>query len=323
MPPWTLRKAIRIAPRGISSDRPMAAEIEWLFDGATTPVTPSTQQGYAWPLEKKLREATAQFVFDLTAKMHMPRATATTGLVYMNRFFCVHAFQDHDRFLVGASCVYVAAKATECAMKLTDFTERTVILLDDCRDKSQMPHAAEIEHVKAKLRQYEVILLNTLSYNLIVSNPYHLVLLKLENVQAVLPMPLDDVRELAWLFATDAIRGILGVQFTMDEIAAGSVYLSYVFHEIPWDTTTPDSGERWWTVLGLPQADLDCVSAALIGLYAGLTERLPVPFRNLMKHYPTTTKYKPSTSQPPSSQRQKPKQQSNSSSASRHHTTTR
>ncbi|KDO28938.1 hypothetical protein SPRG_05811 [Saprolegnia parasitica CBS 223.65] len=287
----------------------MAAEIEWLFDGAKTPVTPSTQQGYAWPLEQRLRESTAQFVMDLTAKMHMPRATATTGLVYMNRFFCVHAFQDHDRFLVGASCVYVAAKATECAMKLTDFTERTVILLDDCRDKSQMPHAAEIEHVKAKLRQYEVILLNTLSYNLIVANPYHLVLLKLENVQAILNMPLEDVRDMAWCFATDAIRGILGMQFTMDEIAAGSVYLSYVFHEIPWDTMTTDGRERWWAVLGLPQADLDCVSAALIGLYAAIKDRAPPPFGRLVARYPTSKRYSArSTLKPPS--RQEPKQSS-------------
>ncbi|OQS01738.1 hypothetical protein ACHHYP_00274 [Achlya hypogyna] len=276
-----------MASGGLVSVPAMANESEWLFDGAATPVTPSTLQGYSWSQEHRLRESTAHLIVDLAQRLHMPRATGVTALVYMNRFFCVHAFQDHDRYLVGAACVYVASKTTECAMKLTDFTERTLMLVDDCRDKKSMPAASEVEHVKAKIRQYEVIILNTLSYELVVANPYHLVMLKLELVQAILNMPYEEVRDVAWLFATDAVKSIVGVQHTMEEIAAGAVYLSYLFHRIPRDTTACDSDRPWWTVLGLSGSDLDFVSKSLLGLYQHRRKRSPAALQRLFDEYPT------------------------------------
>ncbi|OQS05873.1 hypothetical protein THRCLA_02061 [Thraustotheca clavata] len=261
-------------------------EIEWLFDRGSIK-TPSTEQGYSPSLEHKLRDSTCNFICDLVLKLRMPQITSTTAMIYFNRFFMTHAMQDHDRFLVAASCVYLASKATECPVKLMAFTEQTVILIDSCQEKSQMPHAAEIEHVKCKIRQYEVILLNTLSYNLVVANPFALVQLKIDGIQCIINMPVDEIRGLAWAFASDALKSTIGVQFTMDEIAAGSVYLSYVFHRIPKSTLT-DDGKPWWSVLGPTQEDLDHVCNAIMATYASTRKRSSSAFQWLFDNYPTS-----------------------------------
>jgi hypothetical protein len=175
----------------------------WLYELTAKPITPSTEQGLSWTVEHRLRESTCHYISDLNRRLALPIITSVTAHMYLNRFYMIHAFQDHDRFLVGATCLFLALKVCECGIKLTDFTERAVMIADHSKTKN----AAEVEHVKTKIRQYELILLNTLSYDIVLPNPFLVLASKMRHVEALDPeMPLEDVREFAWVLMLDAFQ---------------------------------------------------------------------------------------------------------------------
>ncbi|RHY27201.1 hypothetical protein DYB32_006970 [Aphanomyces invadans] len=234
----------RKTPNAIESLGPSDPRSHWLFSSTTPLVTPSYLAGIPIDVETQLRRTTSWYIVDLTRKLDLPHVATVTAMTYMNRFFMLHSFSSHDRYLVGSAAVFLSAKVNERTVKLTQLTEASLMLASDAPDKSSSVTPADIDHVKQRIRQYEVVLLNTLSYDVVVPQP-HLALAALaDEAIAQVDMARENVLNVADVFLNDAMSGrsrhgvcqlnsplgTVALQLTADELAAGALYLSCLFH---------------------------------------------------------------------------------------------
>ncbi|ETV91760.1 hypothetical protein H310_13818 [Aphanomyces invadans] len=222
----------RKTPNAIESLGPSDPRSHWLFSSTTPLVTPSYLAGIPIDVETQLRRTTSWYIVDLTRKLDLPHVATVTAMTYMNRFFMLHSFSSHDRYLVGSAAVFLSAKVNERTVKLTQLTEASLMLASDAPDKSSSVTPADIDHVKQRIRQYEVVLLNTLSYDVVVPQP-HLALAALaDEAIAQVDMARENVLNVADVFLNDAMSGTVALQLTADELAAGALYLSCLFHRM-------------------------------------------------------------------------------------------
>ncbi|RHY86541.1 hypothetical protein DYB37_004103 [Aphanomyces astaci] len=219
----------------------------WLFASTTTLLTPSYLAGISFDVETQLRRTTSWYIIDLQRKLDLPRVASLSAMTYMNRFFMLHSFSSHDRFLVASAAIFLSAKVNERTVKLTHVADASLKLATDAENASStITLPADMDFVKSRIRQYEVILLNSLSYDVVVPQP-HLALAALaDRAIAQVDMARENVLAVADVFLTDAIAGIfphcfriprngwtvgtLALQLTSDELAAGALYLSCRFH---------------------------------------------------------------------------------------------
>lgn len=87
------------------------------------------RQAVSWDVEHKLRWSTCVFVEDLAHLLEMPDAPLITAQLYVQRFYMMHSFADHDRFLLATAAVFLAGKMEEFAIKVRLVTECAMYLL--------------------------------------------------------------------------------------------------------------------------------------------------------------------------------------------------
>ncbi|KAF0711524.1 Aste57867_5218 [Aphanomyces stellatus] len=240
----------------------------WLFSYEKTLTTPSYLAGIPSDLEADLRQTTSWYIEDLGKKFNLPLIAVVTAQTYMNRFYMLHAFSTHDRFLVGAAALFLSAKTNECVIKLTDVAEKSLGLVDG----GKSPTAGDLDLVKTKLRQYEVVLLNTLSYDVVVPQPFLALAALVDRAALEVDLPRSTILVVAEVFLKDAVAGTLALQLTMDELAAGALYLSCLAHSL-------DGWLRETTLFA--HVHIDTVSHLLLGLYP--KSRLPAKLQAAAK----------------------------------------
>lgn len=92
--------------------------------------TPSLMQSQIpWLQELQYRRSTCAFVADLAAMVEIPESPAITAQLYVQRFYMLHSFAQHDRFLVATAALFLAAKTEEFPVKVRLMTECALYLL--------------------------------------------------------------------------------------------------------------------------------------------------------------------------------------------------
>ncbi|CAM9474378.1 unnamed protein product [Chrysoparadoxa australica] len=71
-------------------------------------------------IDSQLRSTTACFIMDAGLKLSLSVDAAATAVTFCQRFFAVQSFEQHDRFLIATTCLFLAAKVEECSCKLED-----------------------------------------------------------------------------------------------------------------------------------------------------------------------------------------------------------
>ncbi|RHY48271.1 hypothetical protein DYB34_011308 [Aphanomyces astaci] len=203
----------------------------WLFASTTPLLTPSYLAGISFDVETQLRRTTSWYIIDLQRKLDLPRVASLSAMTYMNRFFMLHSFSSHDRFLVASAAIFLSAKVNERTVKLTHVADASLKLATDAENASStITLPADMDFIKSRIRQYEVILLNSLSYDVVVPQPHLALAALVDRAIAQVDMARENVLAVADVFLTDAIAGTLALQLTSDELAAGALYLSCRFH---------------------------------------------------------------------------------------------
>jgi hypothetical protein len=89
-----------------------------------------------WRVESQLRRSTCMFIEDMAALMGVPEAPVVTAQLYAQRFYSLHSFATHDRFLLATAALFLAGKAEEFPIKVRLMTECAMFLLL-CPSKAQ------------------------------------------------------------------------------------------------------------------------------------------------------------------------------------------
>lgn len=103
------------------------------------------------------------------------RAPATTAMVLFQRFFMRHSFAEHDRNLVAAAALFMAAKVEEQHRRVRHFVDASFCVL---RGVERPPHgfneeaSAEWRAARDALLEAERVLLHSLEFDVAVEQPY-------------------------------------------------------------------------------------------------------------------------------------------------------
>lgn len=287
------------------------------------------ESGVPWDVEQQLRRTTCSFIEDLASLVGIPDAPTVTAQLYVQRFYVLHSFYKHDRFLVATAALFLAAKTEEFPIKVRLLTECALYLLlckqpgkEELLKKSRHrqsdktnssnsagnngrrsatpankrknasgkpvemsaslgndPEAANAKHLDclnallevidvgevdttgAKVLLFERILLQTISFDVGVPQPFAYVARHMESVFALDAMhpsiPYDTVRVIAFLLLADAIKSGLCLAFNSLELAAGAVYLSCLYRNSVTPNVATETNAPWWAVLGLSSQQLE------------------------------------------------------------------
>ncbi|CAH0479297.1 unnamed protein product [Peronospora belbahrii] len=99
--------------------------------------TPSfTESKVEWRVEQQLRRTTCTFIEHLAQLLEMPGAPSIAAQLFIQRFYMMHSFATHDRFLVATAALFLAGKTEEFPVKVRYVTECSMYLLL-CREQAQ------------------------------------------------------------------------------------------------------------------------------------------------------------------------------------------
>ncbi|CAI5719551.1 unnamed protein product [Hyaloperonospora brassicae] len=99
-------------------------------EAASVFCTPSrTESNVPWRVELQLRRTTCVFVEHLAQLLGMPNAPSVTAQLYIQKFYMLHSFATHDRFVVATAALFLAGKTEEFPVKVRYVTECSMYLL--------------------------------------------------------------------------------------------------------------------------------------------------------------------------------------------------
>ncbi|TMW55664.1 hypothetical protein Poli38472_010546 [Pythium oligandrum] len=275
----------------------------------------STEDNMTWDIEQQLRWTTCAYIEDLASLMEMPAAPSVLAQLYVQRFYMLHSFAKHDRFLVATAALFLAGKTEEFPIKVRLMTECGMYLLL-CKPKENEkthrpasrkrksvdgrpvdmsasigndPEAAnakhldclhallekidvgEIEMTSARVLLFERILLQTLSFDLGIPQPFAYVPRCMEPLfalEAIHPsVSYDTVRSIAFLFLEDAIKSGLVLAFNCVELATGAVYLACLYRNHVSSNVATEKNEPWWSIWGMSAQQLEDVARGILWMY--------------------------------------------------------
>ncbi len=120
------------------------------------------------------------FLVDMGKALNLGKVATHTALVFFHRFFKVQSFQAHDRLLVAAACIYLAAKVEErnnvkLSMIVVEYLKKTQALPADVDLVEYTRNATARELVpawKSRVITYERTILYTIAFDLTVTHPF-------------------------------------------------------------------------------------------------------------------------------------------------------
>ncbi|RQM11308.1 hypothetical protein DD237_000779 [Peronospora effusa] len=316
-----------------NADKPLSS----VFD------TPSLiESNVPWQIEQQLRRTTCTFVEHLAHLLDMPDAPSVAAQLFVQRFYMMHSFATHDRFLVATAALFLAGKTEEFPVKVRYVTECSMYLLL-CRKQAQetlmvkhktrgykttspvvfrrspspaplpmktkqrfrlkgiplietssnagkedkdtrntkhiewlnalleVVEVGEIEANASKVLLLERILLLTLSFEIGPPQPFAYVAPHMERLfglDAIHPdIVYENIREITFLLIADAVKSGLCLAFDCIALAAGAVYLACLYHHQVGPNVATETNEPWWTVLNLPEKELEDVARCYLWIY--------------------------------------------------------
>lgn len=136
--------------------------------------SPSRKDGIDALRETHLRYSYCAFIQNLGLRLELPQTTIGTAMVLCHRFFVRRSHACHDRFIIAAAALFLAAKSEETPRPLNDVL----------RASSELYHKQNItllsyllpidwfEQYRERVIEAEQMILTTLNFELNVQHPY-------------------------------------------------------------------------------------------------------------------------------------------------------
>jgi len=206
--------------------------------------------------ENANRKITCAFLQDAGMQLRLPQLTIATAVVFFHRFFVRHKLRDFERMIIAATCLFLAAKVEETPKKLKDVIE---IMYTIKYKKEIKPDSMEFQQLKDQILTNELIVLQTIAFDLTVEHPYKFLLTYVKGIKGN-----RQLAQVAWNFVNDSLRTTLCLQFKPQLIASAAIYLASKFlkYDLPEGKNKP-----WWEVLDAKIEDLDEISNQILDLY--------------------------------------------------------
>jgi cyclin T len=212
--------------------------------------------------EIALRRNTCAFLQEAGMKLSLPQLTIATAIVFFHRFYAARKFSEFDRHIIATTCLFLAGKVEETPKKLRDI----IMVTEQMRHKDSVPpkrpldpEGAEFDELREKILTHELIVLQTIAFDMTIEHPYKYLLMYVKQIQGN-----RNLAQVAWNFVNDSLRTTLCLQFKPQLIASAAIYLASKFLKYPLPAEGP---KPWWEVFHAKQEDLENISNQILDLY--------------------------------------------------------
>ncbi|KAL9232853.1 hypothetical protein vseg_007917 [Gypsophila vaccaria] len=187
-------------------------------------LSPSRKDGIDVLHETRLRYSYCAFIQNLGMRLDVPQTTIGTAMVLCHRFFVRRSHACHDRFLIAAAALFLAAKSEETARPLNDVVKASCEILhkQDLSILSYMLPIDWFEQYRERITEAEQLILTTLNFELTVQHPYD----PLTSILNKLGLSQTVLVNLTLSLVSEGFRSSLWLQFKPHQIAAGVAYLA-------------------------------------------------------------------------------------------------
>ncbi|KAG6015036.1 hypothetical protein E4U43_005860 [Claviceps pusilla] len=230
-----------------SRNRPFAATNQWSFTSEEVQSTPSVVDGIS-PVEERLRRAKGvNFIYQAGVMLDLPQITLWVAGVFFHRFYMrcsmVQEKGGIHHYNIAATALFLANKVEENCRKTKDIiiavakvAQKNAKLVIDEQSK-------EYWRWRDSILTYEEIMLEQLTFDLMIDNPYRNLFELLEKLEIVHN---KHLRQAAWAFCNDACLTAMPLLVEARNVAIGAIFFASVHAGQPIDDF---NGEPWWKYL--------------------------------------------------------------------------
>ncbi|KAL1883130.1 hypothetical protein VTK73DRAFT_9497 [Phialemonium thermophilum] len=217
---------------------------QWFFTPDEVASTPSVIDGLS-PAEERLRRAKGvNFIYQAGILLDLPQITLWVAGVFFHRFYMRYSMVEEKsgihHYNIAATALFLANKTEENCRKTKDLiiavakvAQKNAKLVIDEQSK-------EYWRWRDSILTYEELMLETLTFDLMVDNPYH----RLYEILRQLGLAHNKrIREAAWAFCNDSCLTVLPLLMEARDLSIASIlFAASVTHEKIEDI----GNEPWW-----------------------------------------------------------------------------
>mmetsp|Transcript_2417 Transcript_2417/g.4514 ORF Transcript_2417/g.4514 Transcript_2417/m.4514 type:complete len:697 (+) Transcript_2417:131-2221(+) len=197
--------------------------------------SPSRALGMDYKKELMQRRDTCNMIASLGKECEVGQLTIATASVYFHLFFACLDLKHHDRKIVGAACLFLAAKVEEKIQRVSEILEKFFII--NRVKKKPIRGTPEFEKYKQVIYEKELLLLDICGYQFKVQHPYTYMMTNFEELFGPTYANQPDVWKTslktkgglvqqAWFFVNDSLRSTLCLQYKPEDIAIAVMFLA-------------------------------------------------------------------------------------------------
>eukprot|EP00026_Physarum_polycephalum_P014764 Phypoly_transcript_15316.p1 GENE.Phypoly_transcript_15316~~Phypoly_transcript_15316.p1 ORF type:complete len:302 (+),score=32.13 Phypoly_transcript_15316:109-906(+) len=219
--------------------------------------SPSKKDNISSNEEYSLRKGTCIFIQQAGYLLKFPQITTVTALVLFHRFFSRRSYSRYDRFLIAATCLYLAAKTAETPRKIRDIVNVTYQILNN----KTLRISSEYWDLKDVIVKMESVVLRTLAFDLSIAHPHNYLLNYLYSLKVD-----ERLAQLSWNILSDSYYTNICLQHKPNEVASAAIFLAAKILQLE----IPDGEEKkWWMVFGADFSNIEDICNQIMELYEG------------------------------------------------------
>eukprot|EP01084_Bolivina_argentea_P251330 421497_1 len=264
----------------------------WTFSEEELNSTPSIADGLTLQQEEAYRYKTCGFISELSRQLGIQALACSTATIYFQRFFAVHSFKKHNRFIVAQACLFLACKVEEQIIPLRRIVREASTLRDKGSSSAssssrpqqqQSPRQIGSDNYRDVAKQvlpYEQKLLHTIAFDFSVSAPHLDAMIVIRDWWRKVD-EMDNSKknaspreftQIAFNFVNDSLRTSLCLRHSAAEFARCCVCLA-VFatsgEQVPTSIhrTVKDDAQWWKSLLGITTDTLCRFCSNVMAMY--------------------------------------------------------
>lgn len=220
---------------------------QWFFSPDEAQSTPSVIDGIS-PSEERLRRAKGvNFIYQAGVMLDLPQITLWVAGVFFHRFFMRFSMIQEKggihHYNIAATALFLANKVEENCRKTKDIiiavakvAQKNAKLIIDEQSK-------EYWRWRDSILTYEEVMLEQLTFDLMIDNPYRNLFELLGRLDIVHN---KHLRQAAWTFCNDACLTAIPLVIEARDVAIGAIFFASVHTNQQIDDV---DGEPWWKFL--------------------------------------------------------------------------
>ncbi|KAK3300508.1 cyclin-like protein [Chaetomium fimeti] len=240
----------RSAPSPAQSSPPRAPQPrpnQWFFTADEVASTPSVAEGLPLAEDRLRRAKGVNFIYQAGILLELPQITLWVAGVFFHRFYMRYSMMEErggiHHYNIAATSLFLANKTEENCRKTKDLIiavakvaqKNTKLIIDE--------QSKEYWKWRDSILAYEELMLETLTFDLMVDNPY----LRLHDYMSQLELLHNKpMRDSAWAFCNDSCLTVLPLLLSARDVAIAAIFFASAVTREKIDDV---NGEPWWRCL--------------------------------------------------------------------------